>query len=119
MPQPIRTVSVGDAAASLGSEPRPVLVDVREVNEHRAVRIPGALLMPLSTFAVRYRELPTDRPILVLCAHGQRSFAAADFLARNGYADAASIDGGIVAWERGGHPVARGPIPAAGDDRVS
>jgi rhodanese-related sulfurtransferase len=45
----------------------------------------------------RTAELPTDRPIVVLCHSGVRSAAAADALERSGWA-AANLAGGAVAW---------------------
>ena len=35
------------------------------------VRAPGALLIPMSTFMARVGELPTDRPLLVICHVGR------------------------------------------------
>jgi rhodanese-related sulfurtransferase len=94
----------------------PLLVDVREVNEFEAVRAPGAVLMPMSSFAARAGELPKDRPLMVMCHLGGRSAAAAGFLIRSGWSDVVNITGGMDAWERGGLPVRRGtPEPGEGD----
>jgi rhodanese-related sulfurtransferase len=101
-------VDVTEAARRLdapGEPTRPLLLDVREVNEFRVLRVPGASLIPMSTIAERYQELPADRPILVMCAAGSRSLAVAEFLGRNGYPDVANVTGGITAWQRAGLPV--------------
>ena len=50
-----------DRRLSSSDEPRAMLVDVRELAEIVAVRIDGLVVMPLSQFASRYQELPTDR----------------------------------------------------------
>jgi rhodanese-related sulfurtransferase len=106
----IPTISVADASARL--EPAdpdgPVLIDVREADEWRAVRANGATLIPMSQFQERHAEVPRDRPIFVICASGSRSAAATGFLLRSGWTDVANVEGGTAAWERAGLPVNRG-----------
>jgi rhodanese-related sulfurtransferase len=93
-----------------------ILVDVRELPETVGVRAEDAVVLPLSQFARRYRELPTHRPLLIICHVGERSAMAAGYLIQNGYPLAASVWGGMVAWERAGLPVRRGPLaPGEGD----
>lgn len=94
----------------------PLLVDVREPREFTEVRAEGAVLVPLSTFMLRYRELPTDRPLLMICQSGARSGQAAAFLLASGWTDVVNVAGGTLAWERAGLPVRRGaPAPGEGD----
>lgn len=117
-PGAIPAVDVTEAADRLNRDDatKPLLVDVRETDEFRDVRIEGAALVPMSTFAQRHAELPKDRPLLVMCAGGTRSAAATGFLLRNGWTDVANVDGGITAWQRAGLPVRRGdPDPGEGD----
>jgi rhodanese-related sulfurtransferase len=110
------TMDVRTAAQRLASPDPPLLVDVREPNEFETVRIEGAVLMPLSTFAVRFSELPRDRPLLMQCAVGGRSGVATAHLLASGYGDVTNVGGGIVSWERAGLPVKRGPVePGEGD----
>ncbi len=106
------TVTVTEAAARLAdaSDPRPILVDVRERGEFSLMRVPGSVLLPLSTFATNYDQLPSDRPLLLLCAVGGRSARATDFLRANGYADAVNIAGGITAWNQAGLTVRTGAL---------
>lgn len=94
----------------------PLVVDVREMSEFVAMRIPGAALMPMSSFAERHVELPRDRQLLVLCASGNRSAAATAFLLRSGWTDVVNVAGGITDWNRAGLPVRSGPSePGEGD----
>jgi rhodanese-related sulfurtransferase len=111
------SIDVVEAERRLREDPdRPLLVDVRELNEFADVRAPGAVLVPMSTFAARAGELPTDRPLMVVCHLGGRSAAAAGFLIRSGRTDVVNVTGGMDAWERGGLPVRRGtPEPGEGD----
>jgi rhodanese-related sulfurtransferase len=86
-----------------------ILVDVRERNEFLAVRADGVALMPLSTFAVRFDELPKDRPLLIICHTGNRSLAATAHLIRNGWTNVANVVGGMDAWQAAGLPTRSGP----------
>jgi rhodanese-related sulfurtransferase len=73
------------------------LLDVREPDEVLEWAFPGAVNIPLGELGGRTAELPTDRPLVVLCHSGVRSAAAADALERSGWA-AANLAGGAVAW---------------------
>jgi rhodanese-related sulfurtransferase len=85
-----------------------LLVDVREQLEYDEVRAPGVFLMPLSVFTQRFRELPQDRELLMICHSGYRSAQAANFLLRHGYPNASNVVGGMEEWEVAGLPVERG-----------
>jgi rhodanese-related sulfurtransferase len=47
-----------------------------------------------------HTELDPDRPIVVLCHHGQRSLSVAMWLREQGFDHAQSLAGGIDAWSR-------------------
>ena len=114
----IPTIEVGEAdARRRAAGPAPALiVDVREMNEFTAVRVEGVALLPMSSFATRYTEIPKDRPIMVMCAAGSRSAAATAYLLRAGWTDVVNVAGGIDAWQRVGLPVVSGPIAAGEGD---
>ncbi len=117
-PGAIPVISVTEAAARLSDAAAggPLLLDVREVDELVAARVEGAVHLPMSRFADGYQALPTDRSLLVMCAAGSRSAAATAFLLRSGWTDATNVEGGIIAWQRAGLPVRRGPIePGEGE----
>jgi rhodanese-related sulfurtransferase len=85
-------------------------IDVREVEEYAQARIPGASLLPLSEFMARYGEIPQDRPVVLYCRTGNRSWQAAAWLASLGYDQVLNLDGGIVRWYRSGLPVDTTPV---------
>lgn len=116
-PSPIPTVDVLEADRRLREDPaQPLLLDVRESTEFAAVRAPGAVLLPTSTFIARIDELPADRPLLVICHSGNRSAAVTGYLARSGRADVVNVAGGMDAWQRAGLPIRRGPVePGEGE----
>jgi len=79
-----------------------ILVDVREVSEYENERIPGAFLMPLSFFdADRFPFIPDTRVIL-MCAVGKRSAAAAKQLMKAGVRITHHMKGGLTAWKETG-----------------
>jgi rhodanese-related sulfurtransferase len=51
-------------------------------------------------------ELPRDRTIAVLCAHGSRSYAVTHYLIENGFS-AVNITGGITRWTINGGAISR------------
>jgi rhodanese-related sulfurtransferase len=81
-----------------------VLLDVREPDEWMAGHAPEATWIPMRELAGRQAELPSDRPIVVVCRSGERSGRVALALQRAGY-DAANLTGGLLAWAHAGLPV--------------
>jgi len=84
-----------------------LVIDVRELGEYADGHVPGAVPIPMGEVAARAGELPRGVPVYLICASGNRSLAAADYLVRVGV-DARSVAGGTTAWARTGHPVTRG-----------
>lgn len=84
------------------------VIDVREHAEYVTGHVPGARPVPMSHLPSRVDQLPTDRPVYVVCASGNRSLAMTAYLLRAGV-DAWSVAGGTEAWKASGRPVVRGP----------
>ena len=78
--------------------PKLEIIDVREPDEFRIARIPGARLLPLSQLTRRYTELDPDGRYYLCCHHGARSLRALEFLRQHGFKHAKSVQGGIEAW---------------------
>ena len=85
----------------------PLLLDVRELGELESGYAQDSFLMPMNEVPSRIAELPKDRPIIVMCAAGVRSFGVAHYLREQGLQDAWSLAGGVGAWlhEGGQHVV--------------
>ena len=83
------------------------LVDTREPNEYMEAHIDGAELVRPIDVAGRIEEVVPDHSqrVILYCAAGNRSARAADQLRELGYENAASVRGGIKAWEADGLPV--------------
>lgn len=84
-----------------------VLIDVREVEEFKAARVPGAHRIPLADVGDRRDELPADSRVYVICAKGGRSQAAVESLRAYG-TDAINVAGGTSAWVEAGKTVDSG-----------
>jgi len=85
------------------------LIDVRELPELAEARIVNADHNPMSSFD--FDKVPRDgaKKIVIMCAHGMRSYQVADYLLSQGMLDEAySMEGGIVAWVNAGHPFEQG-----------
>jgi rhodanese-related sulfurtransferase len=100
-------ITVPEALAALAQSPAPLLLDVREPYEWRQVQIADSLHIPMNEIPQRLAELPTDRELIVLCAHGSRSYGMAHYLIEQGYT-ARSLAGGITQWHVQGGAVVVG-----------
>lgn len=81
------------------------LLDVRTQEEYDAQHVPGVTLIPLDQLESRVNEVPTDKPVVVICRSGNRSDAGRDILLQAGYQQVTSVNGGIQAWQSAGYPV--------------
>lgn len=69
------------------------IVDVRTPEEFRGGSYPGAINIPVQDFARRLTEVPKDKPVILFCASGVRSAAAARALKQAGYSDVTNAGG--------------------------
>jgi rhodanese-related sulfurtransferase len=76
------------------------LLDVREIEEHQFVALPGSVLIPLGEIADRLGELAPwkSQTFVVYCHHGIRSARAVAFLRSQGFTAALNLAGGIDRW---------------------
>ena len=79
-----------------------LVVDVREPREFAAGRIPGAVNMPMSRFDPQ--ELPSGRPVVLICQAGGRSCNALSQARAAGRDDVQHYPAGMNGWRaRGGN----------------
>jgi rhodanese-related sulfurtransferase len=105
----VADVSVSDLKGLLDKGAKLAVVDVREPDETAQGTIDGALLFPWTSkvLQARHGELPTDRPIYVVCRSGSRSSQASAFLAKNGHACIHDVQGGMNAWAAASYPTTK------------
>lgn len=95
-------ISGGDLMAKRANGNGLLILDCREDYEWRQVRIPGSLHIPMRQIPERVSEIDRAAEVVVVCAHGNRSYSVAGWLIQNGYR-ALSLQGGVSDWQlRGG-----------------
>ena len=75
------------------------MLDVREPDELLESKIDGAVNIPLSEIFQPngMNEIPTDKPVIVICGSGNRATIATYALAQEGV-DFQVLEGGMKAW---------------------
>jgi rhodanese-related sulfurtransferase len=91
-------ISVGQLKARRDAGDDIVLLDVRELDEVATASLAAATVIAMAEIPARLADLPTDKPIVVMCHHGSRSAHVTGFLNANGYPNAVNLEGGIDAW---------------------
>jgi rhodanese-related sulfurtransferase len=93
--------------SALAESVPPYVIDVREEYEWRLVRMRAARHIPMNDIPAHLDTIPRERAIVVMCAHGSRSYGVAAWLIEQGY-QASSLAGGITQWASQGGEVMQG-----------
>jgi molybdopterin/thiamine biosynthesis adenylyltransferase/rhodanese-related sulfurtransferase len=99
-----------------------VLIDTREPHEYQEAHLENGRLVPPGLLVDEIAAAAPDRSArtILYCRSGNRSYLAAEQLEALGYADVASMAGGILAWQEQGLPVvAASGMTAEQRDRYS
>lgn len=86
-----------------------VFLDVRTPKERSYGAIPGSRLVSIYDLMKGTISLPKDKPVLLVCAVGGRSYVAAQFMSRQGFQEVYNLSGGISAWTKAGLPLVQDP----------
>ena len=94
------TITATELKGMLDRDDDIFLVDVREPNEYEIVSIPGAVLIPKDQFlsGAALERLPQDKRVVLHCKSGVRSAECLAVVKNAGFADAAHVGGGVLAW---------------------
>lgn len=86
-----------------------IVIDVREQGEYAQGHIPNARHIPSGEFERRGKELEKlkDHPVILCCATGGRSNSCAAQLRKTGFTRIYNLRGGMMEWQKAGHPVSR------------
>jgi rhodanese-related sulfurtransferase len=82
-----------------------LVVDVREDREWQQGHVRDAKHIPVGQIGQRSGELPSDRPLVVMCRSGSRSATAAARLKKAGFEQVYNLNGGVMAWRNAGLPL--------------
>jgi rhodanese-related sulfurtransferase len=84
-----------------------LVLDVRETGEWSTGHITGARHITLGQLDKRLSELDKfkDKPIIVVCASGNRSSSACGQLKKHGFGKVFSLGGGVSSWRDANLPL--------------
>jgi NADPH-dependent 2,4-dienoyl-CoA reductase/sulfur reductase-like enzyme/rhodanese-related sulfurtransferase len=94
---PLVTAEKLKVELSAGEAARPLVLDVRNLNEHETAHLRGALNIPVDELRFRLDEVPRGRPLVVHCRSGFRSYLALRILKQNGFEEVRNLTGGFIA----------------------
>lgn len=83
------------------------LVDVRSQMEFQQGHVPGAINIPLQDLQGRTQEISNEKPVVVICASGNRSMSGSGIFVREGFSDVYNLQGGTMIWMMNGLPLNR------------
>jgi len=78
---------------------KPIIIDVRELEEYEEAHIPGLPLIPMGTIPAVIEQLDKDQSYLFVCRSGGRSQNVAMYLKNHGFKDVSNYNGGMLAWD--------------------
>jgi rhodanese-related sulfurtransferase len=103
----VKETTVLDVKSRLDKGEKLLLIDVREESEFATDHIPGAIHLSKGVIErdieLAVPDLATE--IILYCGGGFRSALSAENLARMGYSNVISMDGGIRVWRENGFPL--------------
>ena len=103
----VKETTVVDVKSRLDKGEKLLLIDVREESEFATDHIPGAIHLSKGVIErdieLAVPDLATE--IILYCGGGFRSALSAENLARMGYSNVISMDGGIRVWRENGFPL--------------
>lgn len=103
--QTLQSISPVQAQSLIQQRPDLLILDVRTPPELKEGFIEGSELFDFWTVVKGNLTLPRNRPILLVCAVGGRSYFAGTMLKKAGYAEIYNLSGGISAWKEKGLPL--------------
>lgn len=107
MQKNVKETTVLDVKSRLDKGEKLLLIDVREESEFATDHIPGAIHLSKGVIErdieLAVPDLATE--IILYCGGGFRSALSAENLARMGYSNVISMDGGIRVWRENGFPL--------------
>jgi len=102
---PINIVDAGTVARWL-KDGQATLVDVREPPEFAGGHLPGAVLVPLSSFDPKRVPVEAGKHLVFYCQSGRRCGPASEIMAASGSASEINrLAGGFGAWAQSGGAV--------------
>ena len=112
----VRWITTRELAGWLGDQQRqrPILLDVRTMDEWKVSHLPEALRVdPGAPAETALPNVPKDAPIVTYCAVGYRSAELATRLRAAGFTHVQNLDGSIFQWANEHRPLVKDGEPAS------
>ncbi|MFE4351664.1 rhodanese-like domain-containing protein [Peribacillus butanolivorans] len=93
----MKEISPNEVNALLKGNSAINIIDVREVDEVKAGKIPNAMHIPLGLVEFRMQDLDKSKEYIMVCRSGGRSSMAAKLLEDHGY-KVLNMTGGMLEW---------------------
>ncbi|PKH08775.1 MULTISPECIES: MBL fold metallo-hydrolase [Planomicrobium] len=114
----VKSISPQDIADQVMNQEPVYVLDVRDKESSEDWRIEGKQVhlinIPLEQLKgssrMELKELPQHQPLYTVCAKGNTSQKAAEFLTANGFDNVYSIEGGMASWSEQLEPVKIGEV---------
>ena len=97
-------ITVHELKAKIDKAESFTLLDVRSQDEWEAGHIAGAKHIYVGHVEQKLAEIPSDKPVVVICNIGRRASIAASLLLRAGYSRVSNVLGSMAAWRQAGYP---------------
>ena len=97
----MKQIPISDLKKKLDLQESPVLIDVRQPEEHAVFNI-GGILLPLGdivSMQVDAIEEYRNSEVICYCRSGQRSMQACMMLESMGFTNVSNLSGGMLAWQ--------------------
>jgi hydroxyacylglutathione hydrolase len=98
-------VSVRELQTVVANPGAITVLDVRSPGEWKSGHIAGAIHISGGDLPKHLEDVPTDKPLYVICGSGYRSSVAASVLAHHGRVQIANVNSGMSAWKSQSLPV--------------
>ncbi len=82
------------------ADTKPILLDVREPWEYEHCHIPNSKLVPMRQIPSVLYDFDPEQEIVVICHHGIRSRAVANYLAQHDFRNVINLSSGIDGWTK-------------------
>ncbi len=104
----IDQLNTADAVRLLNQDDA-LVIDVRETAEYDSGHIKNSKHIPLASLKDKLDELKKfkDKPILVYCRSGSRSYQACKTLKKAGFENTHNLSGGVMSWSSAKLPLTR------------
>jgi len=107
-----KSIGPQEAMRMLQTRDDVIFLDVRTEQERSYGAIPGSKLVSIYDLLKGKIVFPKEKPILLVCAVGGRSYVAGQVMSKQGYGEVYNLSGGVKGWYQAGLPIVQDPAVA-------